>query len=106
MRCVSLAPSNLHGLFEGRELFEEIWYANCDQELATVDENWEANIVSSLREEESLLVSDEGDDEPHTSQVTDAKTAADYLSGLQDFAIAHDKPDLLGLISKSQSIIE
>ena len=74
--------------------------------LKTLHDNWEANILSSLREEESLPALDEGDEEPQTSQVMEVKRAADYLSGLRDFAAAHDMPDLLALISKSHSIEE
>ena len=32
--------------------------------------------------------------------------AANYLYELRDFAVAHDNPELLDLITKSQSIIE
>ena len=34
------------------------------------------------------------------------KTAAGYLSGLRDFAAAYMKPELIGLVCKSRSIIE
>ena len=84
-------------------------YANCDNEAqtcATLDDNWEVNLLSSLREEESLPALEGDDNEPQTSQVMEVKTAAGYLSGLRDFAAAHNNPDLLALISKSQSIVE
>lgn len=35
-----------------------------------------------------------------------AKTATSHLSALRDFAVAYNKPDLLWLITKSQSIVE
>lgn len=58
-------------------------YAHCDQELAkcgTVDENWEANLLSSLRIEECLPVSNE-DDEPQTSQVIPVKSLRQLVCG-------------------------
>ena len=61
------------------------------------------NLLSSLREEESLPALEEDDDEP---QVMEVKTAAGYLSGSRDFAAAHNNPDLLALISKRLSIVE
>ena len=84
-------------------------YANCDNDVSTceaLDENWQANLLSFLTEEESLPALEEGDDELQRSQVMEVKTAAVYLSGLRDFAVSHAKLDLLTLISKSQSIVE
>ena len=70
-------------------------YANCDNDVSiceALDENWEAYLLSSLTEDESLPTLEESDDELQTSQVKEVKIASVYLSGLRDFAVSHAKP--------------
>ena len=54
--------------------------------------------------EKQTLPSNEDDDEPKSSPVMQVKAAAGFVSELCEFAIACDKPNLLGLI-KSQTIV-
>ena len=46
------------------------------------------------------------DDELHNTPILKVKMAANHLCELRDFAIAHKKPDLLQLVTKSQTIVE
>ena len=82
-------------------------YADCDQELATsqtVEDDWERNLLASLNEEQTSDISD--DNELDNTPNLKVKMAANHLCELRDFAIAHKKPDLLQLVTKSQTIVE
>ena len=88
-------------------------YANCDQELdicQPLEKDWEENLLATLREEESSAVlEDEADMEaadPNNMPVVTVKTAATYLQELRDFAMAQESPELLELITRSQTIVE
>ena len=82
-------------------------YPDCDQELATsqtIEDDWERNLLASLNEKQTSDISD--DDELDNTPIMKVKTAANHLCELRDFAISHKKPDLLELVTKSQSIVE
>ena len=70
-------------------------YANCDQELDTcqpLEKDWEENLLTTLREEESSAVLEDETDmeaaDPNNMPVVTVKTAATYLQELRDFAMA------------------
>ena len=46
------------------------------------------------------------DDELDNTPILKVNPAANHLCELRDFAIAHKKPDLLEMVTKSQSIVE
>ena len=82
-------------------------YPDCGQELATsqtVEDDWERNLLVYLNEKQTSDISD--DDELDNTPIVKVKTAANHLCELRNFAIAHKKPDLLELVTKSHSIIE
>ena len=88
-------------------------YASCDHELDTcqpLDKDWEENLLATLREEESLAdLENETDMEAedlNNMPVVTVKTAATFLQELRDFAFAQENPELLELITRSQTIVE
>ena len=113
---LGIGKTRIQGIVRDKEDITKQWedgecmhYSNCDNEAQTcamLDDNWEVILLSFLREEESLPDLEKDDDEPQTTPVMEVKTAAGYLSGLSGFAAADNKPDLLALISKGQSIVE
>ena len=88
-------------------------YANCNQELDTcqpLEEDWEENLLATLREEESSAILEDKTDmeaaDPNNMPVVTVKTAATYLQELRDFAMVQESPELLELNTRNQTIVK
>ena len=87
-------------------------FVNFDGILATnetLEDDWENTILESTHGQTSAISSDDEDEDEDdisdTRPIVSAGTAMSYLSDIQDFAIAHQSPELLDYISKSKDAV-
>ena len=75
----------------------------------TLEDDWENTILESTLGQTSAMSSDDEDEDEDdisdTRPIVSAGTAMSYLSDIQDFAIAHQSPELLDYISKSKDTV-